>query len=439
MTRRATKTARWVWAVRVITLSSGISLIALLVIPSSADASEAPVGLGTAATYSVLGGQTVTNTGATILSGDLGVSPGTAFTGFPPGTVGGATHAGDAEAAKAQADLTIAYDDAAGRAPTAGVAGDLVGQTLTTGVYKSTSTLELSGTLTLDGQGDPNAVFIFQVASALTTASSSKVSVINGADACNVYWQIGSSAVLGTTSAFIGTIMALTSITVPTNTVVTGRALARNGSVTLDNDSFLSPACTAPTTTTVAGSTTTSGATTTTIPGATTTTVPGATTTSTIPGATTTTTIPGATTTTTVPGTITTTTTSGATTTTLPGATTTTAGPNIPEVTATTQPTTTTTTRAAAAPNTTTTTTTSQRPGATTTTALGGGTTGTSSGSTGTSATTATTTGATGTFALATTGPNHLLRALLIAVAILFIVGVVLLLVAPPGEQAPRR
>ena len=237
----------------------------LLVGLPRAYAVEAPVGLGTAGTYSVLGGQTVTNTGPSTLSGDLGVSPGTAITGFPPGTVGGATHAGDAQAAQAQSDLVIAYDDTAGRAPTASVAGDLVGQTLNAGVYKSTGPLALSGTLTLDGQGNPNAVFIFQIASTLITASASNVNVINGAEACHVYWQVGTTATLGTTSSFKGTIMALTSVTVATGTVVEGRALARNGQVSLDNNTFTTPGCDntppvtrAPTTTASAADTVTS-------------------------------------------------------------------------------------------------------------------------------------------------------------------------------------
>ncbi|MDQ1355766.1 MAG: hypothetical protein QOG44_139 [Acidimicrobiaceae bacterium] len=441
MIRQPTRPARWISAVRFVTLMSGLSLVALLLVPSLANASESPVTLGASGPYSVLGGQTVTNTGPTNLSGDLGVSPGTAFTGFPPGIIGGATNAGDATAGKAQADLTIAYDDAAGRTPTASMAGDLVGQTLTTGVYKSTSSIALSGTLTLDGQGDPNAVFIFQVVSTLVTASSSKVSMINGADACNVYWQIGSSATLGTTSSFVGTIMALTDITVTTDTVVAGRALARNGSVTLDSNTFLSPACTATTTTTAGGATTTAGDTTTTSGGATTTL--GATTT-TAGGATTTTAAGAGTTTTTTGGT---TTTIGATTTTALGATTTTNAsiPGVTTTTSATQPTTTTTLLTPALGTTTTSTTT--RPnaaGATTTTlGLGGGatsTTSTTARSTATATTTTTTSSEiTGRIALAVTGPNHLLRALLLSVALLFIVGVLLLLMAPPGEPVRRR
>ncbi len=215
-----------------------------------AGAAEAPVGLGTAGSYSVLGGQAVTNTGPSTLAGDLGVSPGTAITGFPPGTTAGTTHAGDAAAGQAQSDLVVAYNDAAGRAPTANVAGDLVGQTLVGGVYKSTGPLALGGTLTLDGQGTSGTVWIFQVASTLITASASNVNLINGAQACNVYWQVGSSATLGTNSNFVGTIMALTSITVTTGTTVAGRALARNGQVSLDDNTFTTPTCTTPPTTT---------------------------------------------------------------------------------------------------------------------------------------------------------------------------------------------
>jgi hypothetical protein len=235
------KTVRWTAAVALVAMTCMVLLVGVLAVP--ADAAVAPVGLGTAASYSVLGGQTVTNTGPSKLSGDLGVSPGTAITGFPPGTVGGAKHAGDAQAAKAQSDLTIAYNDAAGRALTASVAGDLVGKTLTAGVYKSTGPLALSGTVTLNGQGNPNAVFIFQIASTLITASASHVSLLNGAQACHVFWQVGSSATLGTTSSFKGTIMALTSIAVQTGALVQGRALARNGAVTLDNDTFTAANC----------------------------------------------------------------------------------------------------------------------------------------------------------------------------------------------------
>jgi hypothetical protein len=233
---------RWITVAGLAALSSAL-LVGVVSVQSAAYAAEARVGLGTAGTYSVLGGQTVTNTGPSILSGDLGVSPGTAITGFPPGTRRGTTHAGDDEAGQAQSDVTIAYDDAAGRAKTANVAGDLVGRTLTTGVYKSTGPLALSGTLTLDAQGNPNSVFIFQVATTLITASASNVVLLNDAQACNVFWQVGSSATLGTRSSFKGTILALQSISVTRGVVVEGRALARNAQVSLNNNTFTTPGC----------------------------------------------------------------------------------------------------------------------------------------------------------------------------------------------------
>ncbi len=193
--------------------------------------------------FSVLAGTTVTNTGSTIVSGDVGVCPGTAVTGFPPGLAGGTIHIADAVAALAQATLTAGYIDAAGRAGGASVAGDLVGQTLTSGVYTSTSSLADSGDLTLDAQGNPNAVFIFQIASTLTTGSNSHIILANGAKACNVFWQVGSSATLGTNSVFNGNIMALTSITITTGVNLQGRALARNGAVTLDTDVITGCTC----------------------------------------------------------------------------------------------------------------------------------------------------------------------------------------------------
>jgi hypothetical protein len=275
------------------------ALLAMVVVlhGSTADAAgPAPVGLGTADDFAVLGGSAVTNTGPTTVNGDLGVSPGTAVSGFPPGTVNGTIHAADAVAAQAQSDLTTAYNDAAGRTGAGTVSGDLGGQTLTPGVYNSASSLGLTGTLTLDAQGDGNAVFIFQAGSTLTTASASRVSLIGGAEPCNVFWQVGSSATLGTNSVFTGTVLALTSITMTTGATIDGRTLARNGATTLDTNTITRALCPAaePTTTTTGPG---SGVTTTTGPGggATTTTVPRtAATTTTVPGGrTTTTTGPG--------------------------------------------------------------------------------------------------------------------------------------------------
>ena len=165
---------------------------------------QAAPALGGAGAFAVLAGSTVTSTGATALTGDLGVSPGTAVTGLPPGTLTGTTHAGDAASARAMADLTTAYNDAAGRtrAPVT-VAGNLGGMTLGPGLYKSTSSLSISsGDLTLDARGHANAVFIFQMASTLTTTPGRAVVLSGGAKASNVFWQVGSSATLGTTSVF---------------------------------------------------------------------------------------------------------------------------------------------------------------------------------------------------------------------------------------------
>ncbi len=193
--------------------------------------------------FAVLAGSTVTNTGSTTVAGDVGVSPGTAITGFPPGMVSGSIHKADSAAAEAQAALTAGYVDAAGRTGGTPVAGDLVGQTLTAGVYTSSSSLAESGDLTLDAKGNTDAVFIFQIASTLTTGSGSHIILANGAKACNVFWQVGSSATLGTNSVFKGNILALTSITVTTGVNVEGRVLARNGAVTLDTDVITGCTC----------------------------------------------------------------------------------------------------------------------------------------------------------------------------------------------------
>ena len=215
----------------------------------SADASkDSPGGQGAVALrsaqgFAILAGSTVTSTGATSLTGDVGVSPGTAVTGFPPGTLTGAIHASNSAAEAAMADLTTAYNDAAGRseAPVA-VDGNLGGRTLSPGLYKSTSSLSISsGDLTLEASGDPNAVFIFQVASTLTTSSGRAVVLSGGAKASNVFWQVGSSATLGTNSVFKGTIMADQSISLNTGATLDGRALARIGAVTLQGNAVVLP------------------------------------------------------------------------------------------------------------------------------------------------------------------------------------------------------
>ncbi len=187
----------------------------------------------------MLGGSTVTNTATpTVVTGNLGVSPGSAVTGFPPGVVtGGTIHAADAAAAQAQSELTTLYNNLASTACNTDLTGqDLGGLTLTPGVYCFSTSAQLTGTLTLDAQGNPNAVFIFKIGSALTTASASSVLLINGASSCGVFWQVGSSATLGTGTALAGSIVALTSITLNTGASVSGRILARNGAVTLDDN-----------------------------------------------------------------------------------------------------------------------------------------------------------------------------------------------------------
>ncbi len=200
--------------------------------------------LASASSFVVLAGSTVTNTGPTALQGDLGVSPGTAVTGFPPGVFTGTQQAGNGTSATAMADLTVAYNDAAGRtvAPVT-VAGNIGGLTLPPGLYKSTSSLAISsGDLTLDGGGDPNAVFIFQIASTLTTSAGRSVILAGNAKAANVYWQVGTSATFGTTSAFKGTVMANQSISLSTGASLNGRALARIGAVTLASNAVSFPA-----------------------------------------------------------------------------------------------------------------------------------------------------------------------------------------------------
>ena len=203
-----------------------------------------PVNLAAASGFRVLAGSTVTSTGATSVTGDIGVSPGTAITGFPPGILVGARHAGDPAAAQGIAALTTAYNDVAGRSLCAvTVAGNLGGRTLAPGLYKSTSSLAISaGDLTLDAGGDSGALFIFQMASTLDSTPGRQVILAGGARAANVYWQVGTSATIGTTSAFKGTIMADQSITLRTGARLDGRALARIGAVTLDaNIMVLSP------------------------------------------------------------------------------------------------------------------------------------------------------------------------------------------------------
>ncbi len=227
-------------------VSLAVALIAALALPAGSQAATS-VGLGTANSFAVLAGAGVTNTGPSVINGDLGTSPTPAVTGFggaPNGTVNGAIHPADALAGQAQADLTTAYDNAAGQGPVNTLATELGGQTLTPGVYDSESgTFGITGALTLNGQGNPDAVFIFKTATTLISASASQVLMINGAQPCNLFWQVGSSATLGTDSVFAGNILALESIELGSGVTVLGRLLARNASVTLINDSVTRADC----------------------------------------------------------------------------------------------------------------------------------------------------------------------------------------------------
>lgn len=228
-----------------------LALFAALLLAGVSQAATA-VGLGTADSYAVLAGSGVTNKGPTVINGDLGTAPTPAVTGFggaPNGTVNGVTHQADAEAAQAQGHLTTAYDNAAGQGPANTLETELGGASLTPGVYDSESgTFGITGALTLNGQGNPNAVFIFKTATTLITATDSSVNFINGAQPCNVFWKVGSSATLGSGSVFAGNILALESISLDDAVTVTGRLLARGGAVTLINDVVTRANCASPAT-----------------------------------------------------------------------------------------------------------------------------------------------------------------------------------------------
>jgi hypothetical protein len=222
-----------------ITLTLAISMLTggLLAIA----AGPPSVGLGTATSFAILAGAGITNTGPTTVNGDVGTFPTTTQTGFGSVTITGTNHAGDAVTQGAKNDLVTAYNTAAGSGPTTPVAANLGGQNLVPGVYNSASSLALTGVLTLTGTSTD--VWIFQAGSTLTTATGSSVVFSGGAQACNVFWQVGSSATLGTGSSFKGTILALTSITATTGATIEGRLLARNGAVTLDTNTITRSTC----------------------------------------------------------------------------------------------------------------------------------------------------------------------------------------------------
>lgn len=217
-----------------------IALIVSMVfgfVPANVLAASVP-RLGSAANFTVLAGSTITNTGPSVITGNLGLKPGSSVTGFPPGSVTATQHVADAVALKAKNDLVTAYNDAASAPTTSDLTGqDLGNKNLTPGVYRFSSSAQLTGPLTLSGKG----VFIFQIGSALTTASHSTVLLRNGAQACSVFWQVTSSATLGSGTQFQGNLLALSSITMVTGADLIGRALARNGALTLDTNRITPP------------------------------------------------------------------------------------------------------------------------------------------------------------------------------------------------------
>lgn len=235
-------------AVRNHTSLISIGMVLSVVSPARAQhANAGEINLGSANNFAVLAGSTITNTGSTVIhGGSLGLSPGTSITGFPPGIVDSpyVIEAADAAALQAEDDLAAAFNAAAALAPTENLTGtDLGGLTLNPGVYSFSSSAQLTGTLTLNDQGDPDAVFVFQIGSTLTTAVGSRVVTINdpSAPGMSVFWQVGSSATLGAGTDFDGNIMAGISITVDTGSTSNGRLLAEAGAVTLDSDTITAP------------------------------------------------------------------------------------------------------------------------------------------------------------------------------------------------------
>jgi len=234
--------------IRFMSLLLTLLLVVMMVVPTVSMAAQPTVNLGTTSRFAVLAGSTITNTGTTTINGDVGgdvgLSPGTVFSGENSVTMSGVAHLADAVALKAKADLVIAFNDADGRTPVTRIPTELGGKTLKPGIYDSADgTFQITGTLTLDAQGDPDGVFVFKTASSLITASGSRVNLINSARFCRTFWKVGSSATLGTNSHFVGHIFALSSITAKTGATVQGQLLARDGAVTLDNNTITNGIC----------------------------------------------------------------------------------------------------------------------------------------------------------------------------------------------------
>ncbi len=223
-------------------------LAAVMALPAISIAAQPAVNLGSTSSYAVLAGSTITNTGSTTISGDaggdVGLSPGTSFTGQSTATISGSIHLADAAAVLAKADLVAAYNDAESRTPVTRISSELGGTKLVPGTYDSADgTFQITGTLTLDAQGDPDGVFVFKTASTLVTASNSNVNLINSARYCRIFWKVGSSATLGVNSHFVGHLFALASITANTGATLQGQLLARNGAVTLDGNTITNGNC----------------------------------------------------------------------------------------------------------------------------------------------------------------------------------------------------
>jgi len=230
---------------RIIPITLSVLLLSFMIGPGVSMAYETGVDLKTADSFAVLAGSTITNSGPTFIEGDVGLYDGTEFTGEDQAVIDGEVHIGDDVAIQAKEDLTAAYIDAEGR-PAETTDSELGGKTFKPGVYSSETSLQITGNLILDGEDNPDSVFIFQAGSTLTTATDSKIELINGATCENVFWVVGSSATLGTNSEFKGTILALTSISANNGAEIQGRLLARNGAVTLQNNTI--SACTSATT-----------------------------------------------------------------------------------------------------------------------------------------------------------------------------------------------
>jgi LPXTG-motif cell wall-anchored protein len=232
-----------------LTIAMAVLIAVMIGTPTGVSGATAPVNLATASTFGILANTTITNTGTSSVGGsaggDIGLYAGSSITGLSTLTISGTAHISDAVALTAKADLSSAYDNAAGRTPFTTIETELGGKTLVPGVYTSTAgTFGLTGTLTLDGQNDANAVFIFQMTKTLISASASKIVMINGARACNVFWQVGSSATLGTNSLFIGHILASTSVSATTGAVIYGSLHAKTGAVTLQSNKIMNIVCT---------------------------------------------------------------------------------------------------------------------------------------------------------------------------------------------------